>query len=176
MDDPVCAHVARVLVGIHGQRRLSRLRVLRPLLSTLRGHCDSEDSGAQTTRLGGVKRRNGNLKKCADNDGNASGTEPNMKMFSKCKWSMMPVAVVSRLLPALVFMLFSSALHAQSWTWKEQTVDPQPGRFISMAVDPDGNLHLLYSSDSEGFKYGFRGYGDAQWYTMPVQNGAGFTG
>lgn len=67
-------------------------------------------------------------------------------------------------------------LEAQTWAWTEQTVDKQPGRFTSLATDKEGNVHMVYSSDAEGFKYAFHSVADPRWYTMQLEGGAGYTG
>jgi hypothetical protein len=69
----------------------------------------------------------------------------------------------------------ASVAYCSSWTWSEQTVDSQPGKFTSITSDKDGNLHLVYSSDSQQFKYAFRPAGDNHWYVMPIADGYGFT-
>jgi hypothetical protein len=81
-------------------------------------------------------------------------------------------------LVSLAFLLVPpSALYCQipTWNWTEETIDAQQARFPSIATDSDGNVHLVYSSDTEGFKYGFRSAGSKHWFTMPIEGGAGFT-
>lgn len=72
-------------------------------------------------------------------------------------------------------LLLSPASQGQTWNWTEQTIDPQPAKFPSIAADQDGNLHLLYSSDADGFKYAFRPTGDSRWFAMPLEGGNGYT-
>ena len=81
---------------------------------------------------------------------------------------------IARGLLSLAFLLAaSSALYGQvpTWNWTEETIDAQQARFPSIAADGDGNIHLVYSSDTEGFKYGFRPAGSKHWFTMPIEGG-----
>ena len=64
--------------------------------------------------------------------------------------------------------------YAKTWLWSEESVDPQPGKFTSVAIDQSGNIHLVYSSDAGAFQYGFRPAGESKWYTMPLESGTGF--
>ena len=60
---------------------------------------------------------------------------------------------------------------AQSWTWKTETVDTKTAKFISLAADREGNLHVSYVTDPEELRYGFRPVGSTKWYTMKVDRG-----
>jgi hypothetical protein len=75
-----------------------------------------------------------------------------------------------------IVILSGHVCYAESWNWKEQTVDGDPGTFTSIAMDKDGNLHLLYSSDAGAFRWAFRPFGDTRWYKMDIRSGVGFTG
>lgn len=66
--------------------------------------------------------------------------------------------------------------HADNWTWKEQTVDPDGGRFTSIAIDKEGNLQVVYAGNTGGFRWGYRAANDTHWYTIPIKPGTGFTG
>src|SRR5690242_11979813 len=87
------------------------------------------------------------------------------------------IGQAARVVLRLAVILAGSSLlcQAQTWTWTEETIDNQPARFPSIATDSDGDVHLIYSSDMNGFKYGYRPAGSKRWFTMPVEGGAGFT-
>lgn len=66
-------------------------------------------------------------------------------------------------------LLASARVDAQTWEWKTETVDSE-GRFTSLAVDDQGNLHISYAS-GQRVKYGFRPAGSSRWFTMEVDKG-----
>ncbi|HEX7960179.1 MAG TPA: hypothetical protein VF493_09695 [Terriglobales bacterium] len=70
--------------------------------------------------------------------------------------------------------LLPHTMCAKTWVWSEQLVDAQPGKFTSIAIDQQGDIHLIYSSDAGAFQYGFRPAGETKWYIMPLENGTGF--
>lgn len=67
-----------------------------------------------------------------------------------------------------------ASLHAQGWTWQTETVD-KSGKFTSLAVDDDGNLHLSYADGYGSIKYGFRAAATAKWFSMTVDAGDAYT-
>jgi hypothetical protein len=79
-----------------------------------------------------------------------------------------------RIIAGLLLLSVAQMTHAKTWVWSEESVDAQPGKFTSIAVDQQGDLHLLYSSENGAFQYGFRAAGESKWYIMPLENGTGF--
>jgi len=82
-------------------------------------------------------------------------------------------ARTARLAVVLVLAVLAVPLvaSAQSWTWTTETVDTKPARFISLASDKEGNLHVSYVTDPDELRYGFRPAGSSKWYTMRVDRG-----
>lgn len=76
----------------------------------------------------------------------------------------------------LVFFMhvaFASSSFAEaktSWKWVIENVDTS-GRFTSLAVDAEGNVHLAYAFGNEGYdlKYAFRAAANARWFNMPLE-------
>lgn len=60
---------------------------------------------------------------------------------------------------------------AQNWNWTTEAVDTKSARFISLASDKEGNLHVSYVTDPEELRYGFRPAGSSKWFTMRVDRG-----
>jgi len=76
------------------------------------------------------------------------------------------------LIALLALPLWASA---QTWTWKSEAVDTKSAKFISLAADQEGNLHISYVTDPEEMRYGFRPVGSSRWFTMKVDRGLGNT-
>lgn len=77
----------------------------------------------------------------------------------------------------IVYMLLysSTAAASQKFTWTVETVDTEGGTFNSMAVDPEGNVHMGYLSPSGGgAKYAFRSAASGSWFSMVVDGNNGF--
>lgn len=77
-----------------------------------------------------------------------------------------------------LFVVFALPACAQS-RWKLDVIDGGKGRsvgkFTSLAVDKDDNLHVGYYDETrQGLRYGFRPAGGSQWYTMEVDASGGF--
>src|SRR5215470_1231502 len=60
--------------------------------------------------------------------------------------------------------------------WYVETVDASgPGKFSSLRVDKDGNVHVAYSIEDGNrypLKYAIRTVTNQRWFTMPVATGA----
>jgi hypothetical protein len=71
---------------------------------------------------------------------------------------------------------FSVSLRADNATWNfaTETVDVAT-RFSSMAVDPQGNVHLAYVTPADHVFYGFRDAHSGKWFTTELDNRASFT-
>src|SRR6185312_10115089 len=84
-------------------------------------------------------------------------------------------SVLSRLhlfISVLLVLLVAIPACAQS-RWKLSMIDGGNGRkvgkFTSLAVDKDDNLHVGYFDEGrQGLRYGFLPAGGSQWYTMEV--------
>ncbi len=62
--------------------------------------------------------------------------------------------------------------------WKIDTVDSSgPGRFTSLKIDSQGNVHAAYVTESGGhpLRYAFWDHALKKWFTMPVAEGASFS-
>src|SRR5439155_456468 len=60
-------------------------------------------------------------------------------------------------------LLSSNTAAGQGWKWSTETVDSS-GRFTSLVVDKQGNVHLSYSDgNSRILKYAFRSAESAKW-------------
>lgn len=83
---------------------------------------------------------------------------------------------VRRVLAAeFVLFLFPVMSWGQTWTWRTETVD-QSGKFTSIAVDKEDNLHLSYSDGQGSVKYAFRPAGtSSKWFTMALDGGDAYT-
>ena len=80
-------------------------------------------------------------------------------------WAMVALMVVS---------IFPIGTTAQSWTWDTESVDTI-GKFTSIAVDNDGNVHLSYTGGGN-VRYAFRQASSNKWFTMPIDGGGdGYT-
>ena len=82
------------------------------------------------------------------------------------------------LLSVAACLLFSQVACAQS-QWKIDVVDSGGGRnvgkFTSLAVDGDDNLHVGYYDETrQALRYGFRSAGGGRWYTMEVDASGGY--
>jgi hypothetical protein len=78
-------------------------------------------------------------------------------------------------LTALGLLLFPAGTSAQTWTWRFETVAPS-GKQASLAIDPQGNLHLSYLDDQEQkVKYAFRPVGSTRWFMMDLGGTGGNT-
>jgi len=90
-------------------------------------------------------------------------------------------SVLSRLhlfISVLLVLLVAIPACAQS-RWKLSMIDGGNGRkvgkFTSLAVDKDDNLHVGYFDEGrQGLRYGFLPAGGSQWYTMEVDASGGF--
>jgi hypothetical protein len=75
----------------------------------------------------------------------------------------------------LLLVLIPPVSGAQTWTWRTETVD-EGGKFTSIAVDKDQNLHLSFSDGHGSVKYAFRPAGaSSKWFTMVLDGGDAFT-
>src|SRR5258707_2721468 len=90
-------------------------------------------------------------------------------------------ASTRKLLPLLITVAmlacFPAVLRAQS-QWQIDVVDggagKNVGKFTSLTVDRDGNLHVGYYDETrQALRYGFRGAATAKWYTMEVDASGG---
>lgn len=63
---------------------------------------------------------------------------------------------------------------AQTWNWQTETVDSS-GRFPSLAVDRQGNVHMSYILEGRGVMYAFRPAGVPQWFKLLVDTHNGPT-
>jgi len=75
-------------------------------------------------------------------------------------------------------LLFSQPVWGQS-QWKIDVIDSGNGRnvgkFTSLAVDGDDNLHVGYYDETrQGLRYGFRSAAGGKWYTMEVDASGGY--
>ena len=82
------------------------------------------------------------------------------------------------LLATAACLLFSQAVWAQS-QWKINVIDSGSGRnvgkFTSLAVDGDDNLHVGYYDETrQALRYGFRSAAGGKWYTMEVDASGGY--
>jgi hypothetical protein len=71
---------------------------------------------------------------------------------------------------AFLFSLLASptGLRGQSWTWTNETADTA-GRFTSLAVDKDRNVHVAYAGEGGSvLKYAFRSAESGKWFTMEL--------
>ena len=69
-------------------------------------------------------------------------------------------------LGVLVFLLSPLRASAQKWNWTQETVDTW-GKFTSLVVDQEGNLHVSYAGDGGSvLKYAFRSAESNHWFTM----------
>src|ERR1700704_152275 len=76
---------------------------------------------------------------------------------------------------AFLALTLPSLTIAQGWVWTTEIVD-KSGRSMSLAADPEGNLHMSYGSADEGLKYGFRPVGaKSQWFTMALGGGVNYS-
>lgn len=67
--------------------------------------------------------------------------------------------------------LDSNTALAQGWKWNTETVDAS-GRFTSLVVDKQGNVHLSYSDGtSHILKYAFRSTENSKWFRMDIDSG-----
>jgi len=67
--------------------------------------------------------------------------------------------------------LLAAPAAAQEWTWSTETVDTS-GRFTSMAIDKQDNVHMSYSDgNSRILKYAFRSSATSRWFTMALDSG-----
>ncbi len=91
-------------------------------------------------------------------------------------------ASTRKLLPLLITVAmlacFPAVLRAQS-QWQIDVVDggagKNVGKFTSLTVDQDGNLHVGYYDETrQALRYGFRGAATAKWYTMEVDASGGY--
>jgi sugar lactone lactonase YvrE len=64
---------------------------------------------------------------------------------------------------------------AQTWNWQIETVDSS-GRFPSVAVDKQGNIHVSYVREGKGVMYAFRPAGVPQWFKLVVDGRGGPAG
>lgn len=70
----------------------------------------------------------------------------------------------------LALLLLASPLGAagQTWSWSYETADAW-GKFTSLGVDKDGNVHVSYAGDGGSvLKYAFRSAGSDRWFTMAL--------
>ncbi|HKV25978.1 MAG TPA: hypothetical protein VJN93_15400 [Candidatus Acidoferrum sp.] len=69
----------------------------------------------------------------------------------------------------MCFAASSACVHAQTWTWKYETVDTST-LFTSVAVDDIGNVHLAYAGTrGSSMDYAFRDVSSGHWYTMNLE-------
>src|SRR2546423_15390512 len=78
------------------------------------------------------------------------------------------------IIAGVLLLLIPQMTYAKTWLWSEELVDAQPAKFTSIAIDQQGDLHLLYSSENGAFQYGFRPAGESKWDVMPLEGGTGF--
>lgn len=89
--------------------------------------------------------------------------------------------IISRtvlLLSTGVVLAAPCALSAQS-QWRVEVIDGGPGKnvgkFTSLAIDKDGNLHVGYYDETrQALRYGFRSGAGGKWYTMEVDASGGY--
>jgi hypothetical protein len=76
----------------------------------------------------------------------------------------------------LAALALSAALRADtpSWSFTFETVDAST-RFTSLAVDPQGNVHLAYVTPGDHVFYAFRDSQTAKWFTTEIDGRASFT-
>lgn len=97
---------------------------------------------------------------------------PAIAMLRRLRSRVIGDFLVALLLAPLLFA--PSARSANTWKWRAENVDTA-GRFTSIAVDGDGNVHLSYS-DGANTKYGFRPVGNSsRWFTMVIDGNGSFT-
>jgi hypothetical protein len=97
-------------------------------------------------------------------------------MLSKLKAVGQNARWILHLLAWSLVLLLPLGASAETWSWTFEQVD-DAGKFTSLAVDATGNVHLSYSKDGEGIKYGFRDVDLSKWYTMVIDASAvSFTG
>lgn len=89
-------------------------------------------------------------------------------------FSRLRQALCRRILWLLVLSaVCPSLIAAQSWTWSTELIDAL-GTDSSIAVDPEGNLHVSYYYPPEGqLKYAFRGPKGDRWFRMSLDKGLG---
>jgi hypothetical protein len=102
-----------------------------------------------------------------------------MKTFPRRLLAFKSMAKLGRrvTLPIALYMgtvAFPRPNAAQTWTWTTETVD-KSGKFISLAVDHNGNLHLSYADGHGSIKYAFRPVNSEKWFNMVVDAGDAYT-
>ena len=68
----------------------------------------------------------------------------------------------------------SSGADGPSWTFKSESVDAS-GKFSSVKVDAQGNVHLSYTIEGDHVKYGFRDVANGKWWIIDLDAQASFT-
>ncbi len=67
-----------------------------------------------------------------------------------------------------------SPISAQTWTWKDEYIEPGGGQSSSIAIDKHNNLHVVYRVPLGGhLRYAFRPAGSLHWFKMDLQNDLG---
>lgn len=77
-----------------------------------------------------------------------------------------------RSIALLIMLLTSRSATAQVWSWTYEMID-LPGKFPSLVVDSNSNLHISYSDYNGDLKYGFRPAGSSRWFTLVLDKQLG---
>ena len=85
-----------------------------------------------------------------------------------------PSLTGNALLALAGLLLCPAGAVGQAWHWEAETVDTAAS-FSSLAVDQEGNLHIAYSKDGEGIKYGFRPAQSPRWFSMVLEKATSYT-
>jgi hypothetical protein len=89
-----------------------------------------------------------------------------------------PGRIIASLLVAGTFLTFLTGTPSVAAQWQIQTIDGGgPGRFSSLKVDKDGNVHVAYVIQDENFyplRYAFWDHRIKHWFVMNVAQYASF--
>src|SRR3954452_11092150 len=93
-----------------------------------------------------------------------------MKLVSKSGTVLVQTLILS-------FTLWAALGMASGAEWKVETVDQSgSGRFSSMKIDANGNVHVVYvpETDMHPLKYSYWDHKLDKWFTMTIANYASF--
>ncbi len=89
---------------------------------------------------------------------------------------------ITALLPRAWLALFISAfaahgvfipkVQAQTWSWHTETID-SAGKFPSLVIDKEGNIHVSYIRAGKGIMYAFRSVSAPRWFPLVIDGHGG---
>jgi hypothetical protein len=91
-------------------------------------------------------------------------------MRTSCRKQVTFISLYRNILYFLCFvsLFVPKSVVAQTWQWTHEVIDVS-GKFTSIAVDPDANVHISYAaSNGSELKYAYRSASAKRWFTMEL--------